>query len=321
MTDAAKLVVGVYHSAPGPLLPLIREAAPEADVRVCTTSDGIAGILDDVEVLLAFKFGFKPFPRDAILAAPRLKWVQLASAGVDHMLPFDPARLLVTNGSGLHGEIISQFVFGALAQLTWDFPRLLRQQAAHRWERYPVASLSGKTMGILGIGSIGACLARYARVYGMRVIGTRRSGLPAEGVARTYLPDATTEVLSRSDVVVVATPLTAETRNLVGAVELAAMPRSAYLVVISRGGVVSEPALVDALRQGQLAGAVLDVFTEEPLPADSPFWDLPNAIVTPHISGELSDWPVAVARLFADNLKRYLAAEPLRNLVDPQRGY
>jgi phosphoglycerate dehydrogenase-like enzyme len=227
----------------------------------------------------------------------------------------------VTNGSGLHGDIISQFVFGALGQLMWDFPRLLRQQAAHRWERYPVPSLSGKTMGILGVGRIGVCLARYASVYGMRVIGTRRSGAPVAGVARTYAPGATVELLRQSDVVVVATPLTAETRNLLGAAELAALKRSAYLVAISRGGVVNEPALADALRRGQLAGAVLDVFTEEPLPVDSPFWDLPNVIVTPHIAGELGDWPLAVGRLFADNLKRYLAAEPLRNVVDPQRGY
>lgn len=316
-----KRVIGIFHPEPDGFLPLIRAVAPDAELRVCMKWDGLDAILGDTEVLLAFKFGFQPFPRDAILRAPCLKWVQLASAGVDHMLPFDSATLTVTNGSGLHGEIIAQFVFGALAQVMWDFPRLLRQQAAHRWDRYPVSSLSGKTMGIIGIGSIGVCLARYARTNGMRVIGTRRSGESVEGVDQTYSPDGIDEVLRQSDVVVVATPLTAETRNLLSTAELDLMRQTAYLVAISRGGVVNESALLDALKRGQLAGAVLDVFTEEPLPAESPFWDLPNVMVTPHIAGELGDWPMAVARLFADNLERYLASEPLRNVVDPRLGY
>jgi phosphoglycerate dehydrogenase-like enzyme/bacterioferritin-associated ferredoxin len=314
-------IIGIYHPSPDKLLAPIREAEPSADIRLCTERDALDGILEDVEILLAFKFGFYPFPREQILRAPKLRWVQLSSAGVDHMLPFDADRIVVTNGSGVHGDIISQFVFGALAQLMWDFPRLARQQAEHRWERYAVASLVGRTMGIVGIGSIGVSLVRHARAYGMRVIGTRRSGEPVDGVDRTYAPDAVGTVLEQSDVVVVAAPLTRDTRDLLGAAELRHMRPSAYLVSISRGGIVNEEALLEALGEGRMAGAVLDVFTEEPLPSTSPFWDIENVIVTPHISGELMDWPEAVAGLFVDNLKRYLASEPLRNVVDPGLGY
>lgn len=314
-------VIGIYHPTPEELLPAIRAAAPAADIRLCSEREALDDILQDVEVLLAFKFGFHPFPREQILAAPRLQWVQLASAGVDHILPFDPERMRVTNGSGVHGDIISQFVFGALAHLMWDFPRLVRQQTERRWSRYPVPSLVGKTMGIVGIGSIGMSLARHAHAYGMRVIGTRRSGRAVDGVDRTWGPDGLPSVLEGSDIVVVATPLTPETRDLMGAAELGRMRRGAYLVAISRGGVVNEPALLDVLDEGRLAGAVLDVFTEEPLPPESPFWDMPNVLVTPHISGERMDWSAAVADLFVDNLARYRASEPLRNLVDPDLGY
>jgi phosphoglycerate dehydrogenase-like enzyme len=313
--------IGIFHPEPKSILSIVRAAVPDAEIRICTRWDAIEEIVHDVEVLLAFKFGFLPFPRASILGAAGLKWVQLASAGVDHICPFDPTKITVTNGSGVHGDIISQYVFGMLSHFVWNVPRLLEQQQDRQWDRYPVTSLQGKTLGIVGLGSIGQTLARYGRVYGMRVIGTRRSGRLVEGVDYTYGPDGLPEVMERSDVVVVSTPLTKETRGLIGAVELALMSPHSYLVSISRGGIIDEDALVAALREGRPAHAILDVFDEEPLPPESPFWELPNTLVTPHISGELGDWAAAVADLFVENLRRYTASRPLRNVVDPELGY
>lgn len=167
--------IGVYHPSPEHFLELIERVAQEATIRVCTEWDRIDEMVEEVDILLAFKFGFRPFPREMIVSASDLKWVQLSSAGIDHICPFDPEKLTVTNGSGVHGNLMSQYVFGALAHFMWDFPRLVLQQKERTWKRYPVRSLEGMTMAILGLGSIGRALARHAEAYEMRVVGTMRS--------------------------------------------------------------------------------------------------------------------------------------------------
>ena len=314
-------VVGVYGRDPELLLSFIRDLIPQSHLRVCTEWNGLADIVDEVDVLLAFKFGVRPFPRDEILGATRLQWVQLGSAGADHMTPYDPGRLVVTNASGIHGDIMSQYVIGMLLHVLWQTGRLVDQQRGRRWQLYDVPSLLGRTMGIVGAGRVGTAIATRARVFGMRVIGVRRSGDALDGFDRMYAPDSVTAVLAESDVAVLTLPLTAETRNSIGARELGALKPSAYLINVSRGGIVQEPALIDLLRSGGLAGAILDVFAEEPLPDNSPFWSLPNVIVTPHISGELAGWRVELARLFCANLRRWIDHEPLLNIVNPVIGY
>jgi phosphoglycerate dehydrogenase-like enzyme len=320
-SDKSLPLVGVYHAAPEPYLPLIRELLPDSNLRLCKRWDGIEEILDGVDVLLAFKFGTQPFPREAVLKAPRLRWVQVAGAGADHLLPFDSQKLLVTNASGIHGNIMAQFVIGTLVHLLWDFPRLLRQQRERHWERWEVPTLSGKTMTVVGAGHVGGTIGHVARALGMRVVGVRRSGGAVEGFERVVGPDGLLEVLGEGDVVVLSVPLTPQTRHLIGPRELASMRPSSYLVNVSRGGIVDEGALLDVLKRGALAGAVLDVFQQEPLPPASDFWSLPNVLVTPHISSELADWPTEVARIFCANLSRWLKGEPLKNVVDPIAGY
>jgi phosphoglycerate dehydrogenase-like enzyme len=314
-------VVGVYHHSPEPYLPLIREILPETNLRLCRRWDGIEDLLDDVDVLLAFKFGTRPFPREAVVAAPRLRWVQVSGAGVDHLLPFDSQKLVVTNASGIHGTIMAQYVIGTLVHLLWDFPRLLRQQRERHWERWEVPTLSGKTLGVIGAGHVGSTIGRVARELGMRVVGVRRSGRPVEGFERVYGPDGLLEVIKDSDVVVLSVPLTHETRHLVGRRELESLRGGSYLVNVSRGGIVDEAALIDVLERGGIAGAVLDVFQQEPLPPESGFWSLSRVLVTPHISSELAGWPTEVARIFCANLRRWLKGEPLENVVDPTTGY
>jgi phosphoglycerate dehydrogenase-like enzyme len=314
-------VVGVYHHDPEPYLPLIREIVPESYLRCCTHWDGLREHIGQIDVLLAFKFGFRPFPRDLILSAPHLEWVQLASAGIDHMTPFDPRRVVVTNASGIHGDVMSQYVIGALIHRLWDFPRLVRQQHARLWERYDVSSLTGWTMGIVGAGRVGSAIAARARAFGMRTIGVRRSGRSVEGFDRVTEPQRLPDLLAESDVVVITVPRTPETLNMIGRAELARMKPHAYIVNVSRGGIVDETALVEALERRAIGGAIVDVFAEEPLPTDSRFWTLENAFVTPHISSEFAEWPTAVARLFCANLRRWMDAEPLSNVVDPVAGY
>lgn len=327
MTDAAEMngrrdpVVGIYCAHPEAVLPRIRERVPEDRIRLCTRWDGLDEILDEIDVLVAFKFGTNPFPKEPILSAERLRWVQLASAGVDHMVPHSRSDLVVTNASGIHGLTMAQFVLGALVHLLWDFPRLVRQQGDRVWDKFDVGTLARKTMAVIGAGHIGTSIGRAAKPLGMRVVGVRRSGRPVEGFDETYGPDGLTRALGEAYVAVVTVPLTRATRGMIGAEELAALPGDAILVNVSRGGVVDEDALLRHLKEGRIGAAILDVFETEPLPPTSEFWTLDNALVTPHISSEAEGWEGEVADLFLDNLERWEAAEPLNNVVDPQAGY
>jgi phosphoglycerate dehydrogenase-like enzyme len=201
----------------------------------------------------------------------------------------------------------------------------MRRQAERRWDRSIEArEISGTTCGIIGMGAIGGETARRARALGMRVLATRRS-ITARGeddLAHELLPPSDLGYLLReSDWVVIAAPLTPETRGLIGAEELRQMKPSAVLVNVGRGPIVDEQALIAALRDGVIAGAGLDVFDQEPLPADSPLWDMENVVVTPHFSSGSDHYTTRAADIAADNLRRYLAGEPLRNVVDIERGY
>jgi phosphoglycerate dehydrogenase-like enzyme len=237
------------------------------------------------------------------------------------MLPFDPSRLTVTNASGIHGETMATYVMATVVHMIWDFPRLLRQQQNHQWIKYQVPSLAGLTIGIVGAGHVGQRIGERARTFGMRVIGTRRRAGVIEGFDVVRGPEGLHDVLSESDITVVTLPLTAETRGMLGRRELRSIKAGGWLVNVSRGGIVHEDSLLEVLREGHLAGAVVDVFAREPLPPDSPFWDMSNVLVTPHISSEFAGWPGAVARLFLKNLDLWMRRMPLLNVVNPSRGY
>jgi phosphoglycerate dehydrogenase-like enzyme len=203
-------------------------------------------------------------------------------------------------------------------------PGFLRAQARHEWLRYMPKELLGATVGIVGMGHIGEEVARLAKAFGCRIVATRRSVQAAtrDALADELLPASELHrLLEVSDYVVLAVPLTPETHGMIGGAELRAMKPDAVLVNIARGAVVDEPALVEALRERLIAGAALDVFEREPLPEDSPLWELDNVIISPHISGGTEIYNQRAVDIFADNLRRYLAGEPLRNVVDPARGY
>jgi len=253
--------------------------------------------------------------------APNLKWMQVFNAGVDHPIfaSMIERGVRLTTSSGTAAEPIAQAVIMGVLALARNFPRWLRGQRNHQWDPMPRSGfprdLRGQTMLIYGLGNIGIEIARLAHAFGIKVIGVRRSSAAVANVDEMHTPDKLSKLLPQCDWLVLACPLTAETRGLVNATLLSQLPRGARVVNISRGEVVDEPALIAALQSGQLGGAYLDVFAQEPLPADSPLWDLPNVIITPHNSAASAGNDARIDALFLDNLGRWNRNQPLINEV------
>jgi D-2-hydroxyacid dehydrogenase (NADP+) len=257
----------------------------------------------------------KPFLRTA-LRAPNLRWLQSFFAGSDDPV-FTTLRangVTVTSAAGANATPIAQMVLAYLLAFGCDLARLGRAQSEHRWGTTTVVELAGKRLGIVGLGSIGAEVARLAHAHGMDVIGLRRTVTGGEPCT-TWTDDRLAELLAWADVIVVAAPLTDRTRRLLGAEQFAAMRPGVWFVNVGRGEVVDEVALVSALESGHVAAAGLDVFAVEPLPHDSPLWDMPNVIVTPHVAGSSEPSDRRAVEMFIENLGRYTRGEPLRNVT------
>jgi phosphoglycerate dehydrogenase-like enzyme len=259
-------------------------------------------------------------------AAPNLKWIQLTSAGADRLLNsgFVEQGIVVTTVSGLHATPIGEFILSSILMWAKGAPRTMRAQVRGEWTRFAPSELYGKTVGIVGLGHIGAEAARLAKAFGCRVLATRRTsaeGDTAEHVDELFPASRLHDVLRQSDYVVLAMPLTNDSRGMMAEAEFRAMKPTAFLVNIARGPVTVEADLIRALKEGWIAGAALDVFDQEPLPPESPFWGMENVILTPHISGGTEIYNKRATEIFAENLRRYLAGEPLMNVVDPARGY
>jgi len=324
------------------LLRQLEAVSPRLSIvqQTCRDAADVAAALaahPDVEVLYAFGL-----PPDALAVAPRLRWVQLHSAGADHLLgqPIMQSNVLLTTSSGIHATPIAEYVLASMLAHRWQVPRWTRCQRERewpsgRWELYARPELRGSTLGIIGYGSIGREVGRLGKAFGMRVLAMGRTGSSLEkGYAvpgtgdpqgaipeRFFPPEALHELLSECDYVVIALPLTPATKHWIGELELRAMKPGACLVNISRGAIVDEAALARALRERWIAGAGLDVFEQEPLPVDSPLWELENALISPHVAGFSPHYDERAVALFAENLQRYLSGEPLLNLVDKTAGY
>ncbi|MFB6161235.1 MAG: D-2-hydroxyacid dehydrogenase [Haloferacaceae archaeon] len=294
------------------LVDALAERLPDLDVRVARTPPESRALVGDADVVLAAHL-----PDDLLAAADRLDWVQALSAGVDM---FDRDALcergvVLTSAAGVHAEPIAEQVLGYLLVFERGIHTGLRQQARGVWRRYEGGEIRGKTLGIVGLGSIGGRVASYGDAFGMTVVGTKRDPSSApeavdEAVDEALPPDGLFEVIERADYLVVACPLTEETRGLLGWDELTAMRDDAVLVNVARGEVVDEEALAYVCQQGAIRGAALDVFAEEPLPADSRLWDLPNVVVTPHMAGSTPHKSARVAETFATNYRAYVGDDP-----------
>ena len=245
-----------------------------------------------------------------------LRWLQSPGAGIDNPLW---QRLLdrgvrLTNASGIHAEPIAQYIFTYVLFWERNVARHLAQQAARDWTTIESEDLGAKTLGIVGYGGIGRAAGRIGRAFGMRVVGTRRTAVEDDVLDRFVPLDRLPDLLGASDYVVLCMPFDDSTRGMIGAAELAAMRSSAVLINVARGGVVDEPALIEALRAKRIRGATLDVVSEEPLPASSPLWELENCVLTPHDAGYSPLGDERLGALFVDNLGRYLRDEPLEAL-------
>ena len=275
---------------------------------------------------------------------PNLRWIQFHWAGVDHVIN-DPILLqpdlVATTLSGASATQVAEYIVMMALAMGHHMPELVAYQKRaewprDRWERFTPHELRDSTVGLVGYGSIGRQTARLLVSFGATVLATKRDvkhpqdfdyapenlGDPAgDFVHRLYPAEALRSMLKECDFVAITLPKSAGTLNLIRAEELEAMKPSAYLIDISRGGIVDHSALLAALKDRKIAGAALDVFPEEPLPADSPFWKLPNVLITPHISGITSQYDERAIEMFSANLQRYLAGQALFNRIDPERGY
>lgn len=273
--------------------------------------DSLRAAIVDAEILvLAPRYG--TMLREVWSAAKKLRWIHALGAGVE-TLPFDLLRdsdVIVTNSRGVYADALAEFVVGAMLWFAKDFRRLINNQRERKWEPFAVQRLEGATVGIIGYGSTGQAIARRVGAFDMRVLTLRRRG-------GTTLD----ELIPASDYVVVSTPLTEETRHLIDVRRLAQMRPSAVLINISRGAVVDEQALIDALRERRIRGAALDVFDSEPLPAESPLWTLENVLLSPHSADLTTDSHDRAIALFRRNLERFRKGEPLENVVDKTAGY
>lgn len=320
-------VVAVLHGKDRPIgLDAVAEAA---EIRYATTVDELRSALSGAQAMFVADFR-SGMLREAWPHARDLKWIHHGGAGVDPLLlpELVGSPVVLTNSRGIFDRAMAEYVLGLVLALAKDLPRTLDLQRRREWRHRETERLDGRTVLVVGAGSIGREIARFLHGAGMRVLGVarraRRSadrGSPDDAFERVVGTDDLPAVLPEADYVVLALPLTPETRGLFGADALARMKRTARLINVGRGAVVDQAALVEALRSGRIAGAALDVFADEPLPADHPFWDLPGVIVSPHMSGDFVGWREAVPALFVENFRRWRAGAPLLNVVDKARGY
>ena len=286
----------------------LRRALPEADIAFAAFVD-----------------------RDIVGSLSRLRWVQVPAAGVGHVLSDElvASPIIVTSARGVRARPIAEYVLAVALALARQLHAAFRHQVAHRWAldeleaSGTIRTLNGRRMAIVGLGAIGREVARVATAFGLRVSAIRKhADLGAsEGVEEVLPPAALAELLAKSDVIVLTAALTAETRHLVDRASLAHVRRGALLINVGRGQLIDDAAVIEALGDGRLGGAALDVFTREPLDPGSPYWDLPNVIVTPHISGAMEDYWTPLVALFAENLRRFESGLALVNVVDKRAGY
>lgn len=295
--------------------PVYVEAGGEVPVRFVDSLDDASDVYGEMEAVVGH------VPPEVLVKAPRLRWVHSPSAGVDADLTPEmlASPIVLTSSAGNGGISLAEHSVLLMLMLSRDVPRWMRAQAEHRWDHYRHGELAGRTVGIYGLGNSGLDLAAKAKAFHMRVLGVRRRpGEPSPNVDELCDLD---QLLAESDFVVVTAPRTPSTLGVFGRDAFARMKPTAYFICISRGGIADDEALLEALRTGQIAGAGLDAHGVEPLPPESPFWSLPNVVVTPH-NGATSDGTVRRHQeIVADNIRRFVGGVPLRNVVDKAAGY
>ena len=293
---------------------MLLERFPQLTINVVGHHNDVGPYIAGTDILLCFS---PPMADHVVRDAPRLKWIQALGTGVDNIidLPSLGKEVLVTNVRGIHGAPVSEATIAYMLSLARDLPRASVAHDKGQWERWPAALLAGKTVGILGVGLIAEYLAPICKALHMTVIGISGSPREAKGFDRMAHRDDFVKVVPELDFLVALAPLTAETRGIVGARVFAAMKPTAYLVNVARGGVVDEPALIAALESGEIAGAALDVFAQEPLPASSPLWRTKNVTIFSHLGGYSQGYEDRAMPTIAGNMAKFLSGD-LKSMIN-----
>jgi phosphoglycerate dehydrogenase-like enzyme len=310
----------------GPKPEYIEQLAQQARVVVANTPEAFAESAPEATVMLNWSAS-RELNRSVFLMAPKLAWIHSRNAGLDSFLfrELIESPVTLTNGSGVFSAPLGEFALAAMLYFAKDFRRMILNQVAAKWEPFDVLRLAGQTAGIVGYGDIGKEVAWRAHAMGMRVIALKRH-LPPPGsdlgpIEKMYAASELREMISASDYVVVAAPLTAETRHMIGESEFAAMKPDAVIINVGRGPVIDEEAMIEALAAGKIKGAGLDVFEHEPLPAESPLYKMENVLVSPHCADNTPDWLDNAMKFFIAQFERFQKSEPLLNIVDKKLGY
>jgi phosphoglycerate dehydrogenase-like enzyme len=323
VTDRERPVVAVLGATADEPPPAIDPARDLAELRYVGDVSGVATAMTDADAIFSWGAG-RAWLEGAFTDATRLRWIQAASDGVDGLLfpALAESEVVVTNARGIFDEPIAEWVIAAMLAFTTGLHTSVVDQTKGVWtDGRRREHVAGQHLVVVGPGPIGRATATRARALGMTVEAVGRSERTDYVLGPVAGPDGFHEALGRADHVLDALPLTEGTRAMFDDKAFDAMRPSAHFVNVGRGATVDEPALIDAIRSGAIAGASLDVFVEEPLPTDSPLWSMPTVAVSPHISGDVQDWEEAVVGVFVDNLRRFVAGEPLRNVVDTEAGF
>jgi D-2-hydroxyacid dehydrogenase (NADP+) len=291
----------------------LKTAFPQLNINLVDHHSKVGPFIGGADILMTFG----PMLTDRVVReAANLKWIQALGTGVDNLIDLPSLRrdVIVTNIRGIHGPAMSEAAIMAMLALSRNFPRVVRNQDLHVWERWPASLLEGKTVGILGIGAIGEALAPRCKALGMTVVGISSAKRAVANFDRIYGREELVTAVTALDHLVVLTPYSPETRKIVNSAVLSAMKPTAYFINLARGGVIDEQALIKALEQGQIAGAALDVFSQEPLPPDHPFWSMKNVIITPHLGGFSDEYAERALPVIEENIRRFLAGETLHLL-------
>lgn len=310
----------VLHDRPDELRPLLSARLSDLDLTFASAPDAVLPALERARPEVVFSIKHSGFPGAAHRPAidfPTVRWVQIGGSGYEHFAPWDARRVTVTNCHGVLARVLAETVLAAVLTLNRGLLAHRDRQRARVWSPTRFRPLAGQTLLIVGVGAIGGELATLARALGLHVVGIRRGAVSHPAIDEVFPPEALHAQLARADIVSVHLRATNETARLFDARAFAAMKRGATFVNTSRGAVVDESALVDALRAGIVGAAYLDVFEREPLPAESPLWAMDEVLLTPHCSDNVDDWPLRFAAAFADNMDRWRAGAPLANVVAP----
>ncbi|WP_418627276.1 D-2-hydroxyacid dehydrogenase [Anaerosinus sp.] len=297
----------------------IQDTVPNANITLCKPENA-PDYIENTDILVTW--GHLSI-LNLLPKAPRLKWIHALSAGVDELLIPDliESDIILTNSRGIHGIPMAEHVMAMILTLSRQIPESLKNQQNKLWQRTRPDEIYDKTIGIIGLGSIGREIAKRSKAMGMKVIATKRTQTTEIFVNKLYSPEQLDIVLSASDFVVVTLPLTDKTRNLFVLDKFKSMKKTAYFINVARGSIVHQPDLVTALKEGYIKGAALDVVDIEPLSSDSPLWEMENVLITPHVAAMSPYYLERAIKLFIENLTKYMHSTDMLNVIDKAKGY